>query len=176
MATLAAISSVSYDTDTDSDSSRLLSLSNFPVQPQVQSTPWETIDLVPFSLSFGVLARMGIAFLLARAVAVVGNDFALSLLQVQRGKHMGFSRYFLLVPYACCSLPCLYLFPCSTYAARSSCFHVQACSWALALQKLNCQSRFCCFSDATVDLCRIVGFGRYNKFSCLLLCSVKQAC
>jgi hypothetical protein len=128
------------------------------------------------SLSFGVLARMGIAFLLARAVAVVGNDFALSLLQVQRGKHMGFSRYFLLVPYACCSLPCLYLFPCSTYAARSSCFHVQACSWALALQKLNCQSRFCCFSDATVDLCRIVGFGRYNKFSCLLLCSVKQAC
>jgi hypothetical protein len=53
MATLAAISSVSYDTDTDSDSSRLLSLSNFPVQPQVQSTPWETIDLVPFSLFRG---------------------------------------------------------------------------------------------------------------------------
>lgn len=39
---------------------------------------------------------MGIAFLLARAVfAVAGIDLALPMLQVQRGKHMGFSRYFI---------------------------------------------------------------------------------
>ena len=49
------------------------------------------------------------------AVAVVGIDFALPLLQVQRGKHMGFSRYLLLVPSACCSLPPLPFSLCSRH-------------------------------------------------------------
>ena len=92
----------------------------------------------------------------AHAVTVVGTDFALPLLQVQRGKHMGFSRYFLLAPSACCSLPlsislCSHPNICPRFSLvialekqcqacfPRSCFHGQLDP---ALQKSNSQSRF----------------------------------
>jgi len=164
MATLAA-SSVSDDSD--SDSSQLVCLLS-PSLPQTLPIPRNPkFNLLhgrrsiwfPSLLFRGARDRISASRALD-AVTVVGIDFALPLLQVQRGKHMGFSRYFLLAPSACCSLPlsislCSHPNICPRFSLvialekqcqacfPRSCFHGQLDP---ALQKSNSQTRFSSFA------------------------------
>jgi len=193
MATLAASSSVSDDTD--SDSSQLVSLPS-PSLPQTLPIPRNPkFNLLhgrrsiwfPSLLLRGARDRISASRALD-AVTVVGIDFALPLLQVQRGKHMGFSRYpptssfcLLLPPHLHFSLLPSQHMPavCISHSIRRSsarpAFPIYASmdSWTLRSRNQTAKADFlfCSFfSDATVDLSRIcfsatygVGFGRYNR-------------
>jgi len=192
MATLAA----------SSDSSQLVSLPSPSPKPfrftatpsSIYSMGGDRFGSLPFS-SLSGCSGSHFCIACAHAVTVVGTDFALPLLQVQRGKHMGFSRYpptgsfcLLLPPHLHFSLlpsqhmPAVFISHIRRSSARPAFpVHASMDSWTLRSRNQTAKPDFphlLFFSDATVDLSWICfsathggDFGRYSRFlSSLVQC------